>query len=70
VHSELQRAPLQSVPHMAKKLKLSQPTVQKSLDSLTELDIVRQITGKKRNRIYQYEKYLKILHEGTEPLQR
>jgi Fic family protein len=70
VHSELQRAPLQSVPHMAKKLKLSQPTVQKSLESLTELDIVREITGKKRNRIYQYEKYLKILDEGTEPLQR
>ena len=68
VHGELQRSPLQSVPHMAKKLKLSQPTVQKSLDHLARLDIVREITGKRRSRLYEYSKYLRILDEGTEPL--
>jgi Fic family protein len=68
LHGELQRAPLLSVPFMAKRLKLSQPTVQKSFDHLVELGIVREITGQRRNRFYQYEKYLKILDEGTEPL--
>lgn len=68
VHGELQRAPLLSVPLMAKRLKLSQPTVQKSLDHLTNLGIVQEITGKRRSRLYQYVKYLKILDEGTEPL--
>ncbi len=68
VHGELQRSPLQSVPHMAKRLKLSQPTVQKSLDHLARLDIVREITGKRRSRLYEYSKYLRILDEGTEPL--
>lgn len=68
VHSELQRAPLQSVPRMAKTLKLTQPTVQKSLDHLVNLGIVREFTGKRRSRIYEYAKYLKILDEGTEPI--
>ncbi|CCB67858.1 MULTISPECIES: Fic family protein [unclassified Hyphomicrobium] len=70
VHGELQKAPLLSVPIMAKRLKLSQPTVQKSLDHLTDLGIVQEITGKRRSRLYQYTKYLRILDEGTEPLRR
>ena len=67
VHGELQRSPLQSVPHLAKKVELSQPTVQKSLDHLAGLGIVREITGKRRSRLYEYAKYLRILDEGTEP---
>ena len=70
VHGELQRSPLQSVPHLAKKLELSQPTVQKSLDHLAGLGIAREITGKRRSRLYEYAKYLRILDEGTEPLGR
>jgi Fic family protein len=56
------------VPTTAKRLGLSQPTVQKSLDHLQELGIVRETTGKLRRRLYQYTRYLKILDEGTEPL--
>jgi Fic family protein len=70
VYDELRRMPLQSVPNLAKKLKLSQPTVQKSLDHLATLGIVREITGRRRSRVYQYRKYLEILDEGTEPLKR
>ncbi len=70
VHSELQKAPLLSVPVAAKKLGISQPTIQKSLDHLVNLGIVREVTGKRRHRIYQYTSYLKILDEGTEPLRR
>lgn len=70
VHSELQGAPLLAVPLVAKKLGISQPTIQKSLDHLQKLGIVREITGRRRRRLYEYTRYLKILDEGTEPLRR
>jgi cell filamentation protein, protein adenylyltransferase len=44
--------------------------VQKSLEHLQELGIVKEITGKPRSRLYEYTSYLKILDEGTEPLRR
>ena len=30
------------------------------------LGIVREITGRQRDRVYAYERYLAILNEGTE----
>lgn len=70
VHTDLQRAPLISVPDASKRLAISQPTLQKALDQMQTLGIVREITGKQRGRLYQYHAYLKILDEGTEPLPR
>jgi hypothetical protein len=32
------------------------------------LNIVREITGQRRNRVFAYQKYLDILSEGTEAL--
>jgi Fic family protein len=68
VHTELQRNPLRSVPMLAKGLGISQPTAQSALDHLMRLGIVREVTGQRRNRIYEYSRYLRILDEGTEPL--
>jgi len=70
VHGELQQTPILSVPVAAKRLGISQPTIQKSLDHLQKLGVVREITGKRRHRLYEYTNYLKILDEGTEPLRR
>lgn len=69
LHAELKRTPMVSVPLIAKTLETSQPTIQKSLDHLAKLGIVKEITGKRRSRLYSYRSYLKILEEGTEPLQ-
>lgn len=66
--TELQRSPLVSVPVAAEKLRTSRPTVRKSLEHLQALGIVRETTGRQRGRVYQYQKYLEILDEGTEPL--
>jgi len=30
--------------------------------------IVSETTGRRRNRVYRYDRYLAILNEGTEPL--
>ena len=34
---------------------------------LAKLGITRETTGRNYGRIYAYDKYLKILNEGTEP---
>lgn len=68
IHTQLQRSPLVSVPDASKLLGLSQPTLQKALEQMEQLGIVKEVTGKRRGRLYQYHEYLKILDEGTEPL--
>ena len=47
---------------------LSVPTVTASMQHLAKLGIARETTGRNYGRIYAYDKYLKILNEGTEPL--
>ena len=70
IHTDLKRHPLLSVPVASKRLGISQPTIQASLGHLEKLGIVREITGKQRGRLYSYARYLAVLDEGTEPLQR
>jgi cell filamentation protein, protein adenylyltransferase len=66
----MQRSPIITVPTTAKRLRLAKQTVQNALDRLQTLGIVREITGKRRDRLYEYTRYLQILDEGTEPLPR
>lgn len=70
LHAELKRHPIVSVPIAAKRMGLSQPTIQASLSHLQKLGIVRELTGQRRGRLYSYSKYLALLDEGTEPLPR
>jgi Fic family protein len=70
VHEMLQRKPLSNVSGATKQLGLSEPTVQKSLDIMIKLGIVRELTGRQRRRVYAYSDYLDILKQGTEPLPR
>jgi hypothetical protein len=35
---------------------------------LAELGIVREVTGRRRDRVFAYDQYVQILSEGTEPL--
>ena len=68
VHQTLQRMPVCTIPRLAKKTRLTLPTVAKALDVLLEIGAVHEITGKQRHRVYRYDGYMKILSEGTEPL--
>jgi Fic family protein len=52
----------------AAALGLSFPAVNSALEKLMELDIARELTGTPRNRVFAYDRYLRILSEGTEPL--
>lgn len=68
VHQLMQTKPLLLIPQAAKTLDLTAPTVTQSLEHLQKLGIVKEITGKKRGRIFAYSAYLAILNQGTEPL--
>ena len=50
------------------RLELSLPTVLKAANHLEQLGILREATGRSRNRLYVYGRYLSLLAEGTEPI--
>lgn len=68
VYGHLQHKVLGSIPQMAETLKLSQPTVTSSLKKLEKLGIVKEISGKKKDRLFVYGEYLNVLRVDMEPL--
>lgn len=68
VHEYLQAHPLTKIGPAARDLKLSIPTVTSALETLTKIKIAKESTGKRRDRLFAYPRYLNILSEGTEPL--
>lgn len=70
VHEHLQKRPIVSIQGAAKELVMSIPTVNKALDLMTGERIVRETTGRRRNRLFVYSDYLALLDRGTEPLAR
>jgi Fic family protein len=68
VFDVLRQRPIAPAAMIAKLSGVSQPSVNTSLAALGELGIVREITGRRRGRVFTYAKYLAILSEGTEPL--
>jgi Fic family protein len=68
VHQYLQTKPIVSVATAAKAMAVSEPTVRTALAHLEKLRIVKEMTGRQRNRLFVYDRYLNILDEGTAPL--
>jgi Fic family protein len=68
VQTALLRTPVSTIPRLAKRTRLTLPTIAKALEVLGDQRIVSETTGRKRNRVYRYDRYLAILDEGTEPL--
>lgn len=62
----LRRRPLADIDDLSQRLTLSYPTVARAIDALQGLDIVREITGKKRKRVFAYQAYLDVLNEGIQ----
>lgn len=58
--------PLVTVNQVCRRAQLSFPAAARALETLGSLNIVREITGQRRNRVFAYQKYLEILSEGTE----
>ena len=68
VHQFMQTKPFISVAQATSALPLSAPTVRKSISHLVDLGILSERTGRRRDRIFAYDKYIQALSDGTEPL--
>jgi Fic family protein len=66
VHEALKARPLSSMQEVSRITGLSFPAASSAMDLLVELGIVRELTGKRRNRLFVYDRYLATLSAGTE----
>lgn len=64
VHGVLERRPLASVSHLAKTTGLSFPTIAGAVGRLEQLGVAREITGRRRGRVFAYDRYMQMLNEG------
>jgi Fic family protein len=67
VHDALKARPITSLPEVVRETGLTAPTAGAAMESLAGLGIARELTGRRRNRVFAYDRYLAILNEGTEP---
>lgn len=70
VHAVLQARPIVTIDRICEMATMSFPTAAKAIATLVALGIVREITGKQRNRVYAYHTYVSVLNEGAEPFPR
>ncbi|QEL22950.1 Fic family protein [Bosea sp. F3-2] len=68
IHELLQQHPFLTAGQLVTQTGLSMPTVNAALADLERLGIVKEVTGRKRGRVFGYRRYLAILSEGTDPL--
>ena len=68
VHESLKARPILSLSEIRKRAALSFTTASSAMEWLVERGIAREITGKRRDRLFVYDRYLAILNEGTEAI--
>lgn len=68
IHELFQQNPFHTANQIVQITGLSAPTVNAALADLERLGIVNEVTGRKRGRVFSYQRYLAILSEGTDPL--
>ena len=65
VHRALLERPIATAGWLVKKTTISPATVNKCLNHLEILGIVSELTGRKRNRLFRYTRYIEIMNYGT-----
>jgi Fic family protein len=68
VQGVMRERPVTTLREISARTGLSFPAVASGMSILTKLGIAKEITGKKRDRVFVYDRYLAILGEGTKPL--
>ena len=66
VHRTLMEHPIATPGWLAEKTSISPATVNKALGHLERLGIVKELTARKRNRLFSYAGYIEIMSRGTE----
>lgn len=67
VHQSFQKRPVSNLTSLAAETRLSIPTVTKAVQALEGEGLVREITGRRRGRVFSYEEYLNIMNDETMP---
>jgi Fic family protein len=65
VHEALKTRPILTMSEVSRRTGLSFPAASSAVELLVKLKIARELTGKRRNRIFVYDRYLATLNEGT-----
>ena len=63
----MKRLPQVTVPLLVSELRMTPPTARSALNHMTSIGVIKEMSGKKRDKIYVYRKYLDILEDGAEP---
>ena len=66
VQQALQKRPISNLGSIATETGLSIPAVTNGMFALEQIGIAREITNRKRNRIYSYDQYISILNEDID----
>jgi len=61
VHQILRERPLLLAPYAARSAGISLPTAYKAIGNLEQMGVLKEVTGKKYNRVFLYQKYWDIL---------
>jgi len=68
VLAALRQRPLLSLSELCRLTGMTFPAASRAMHSLVQTSIARELTGRRRNRIFAYDGYMKVLNEGGAPL--
>jgi len=68
LHNAFAKRPVQTIRDLSSTTGLTPTTIGAAVDRLAKLGLVREISGRRRDRVFAYSQYLEILSEGLEPL--
>jgi Fic family protein len=66
LHEAMKARPITSMTEVCRSTGLSFPAASSAMDLLVELGVARELTGRRRNRLFAYDGYVAVLSEGTE----
>ncbi len=68
VFDALRRRPVADIDHLARETGIAYSTAARAVEALVGLEVLRELTGRQRGRVFAYSRYLEILSEGAQPL--
>ena len=68
VHKVLQERPVLPASYVVRSAGISLPTVYSAVRHLQSIGIVKEVTGKRRNRVFAYDEYSRILSKTSDPV--
>ncbi len=68
IFQEIAKRPITDMSYLVKTTGMAPNTVLKVLKTLEKTGIMKETTGKSRNRVYAYKKYVDVMNQGIDPL--